>query len=469
MIRILSATVHTLPLRTRLPFRYGIVTVHQFEHCFVRVQVEVDGVAATGIAADCLAPKWFTKNPDTPIDQDVAEMKQVIAAACALAENAGGAATVFELWHRIYDDFLTANAPTPPLLLSFGVSLIERAVIDAFCRATRTTFADAVRENRLGVVLGAIHPDLQGREPAELLPALPLRRIAVRHTVGLIDPLESTSIEPPVMDDGLPQTLEACIRAYGLTHFKIKLCGDGARDRARLVDVAEVIQRNCRNYAFTLDGNENYHTVEAFRAAWQQIAAAPELGNFLCQLLFVEQPLHRDVALSEATGEALSAWIDRPAIIIDESDGELNSLRVALACGYTGTSHKNCKGVFKGIANACLAITNGALISGEDLCNVGPVALTQDLAVMATLGIAHVERNGHHYFCGLSMFPHELQASMAKAHSDLYRWHERHFATLDVRHGAINLSSVVDAPFGYASTVLPQALFADGAMLEARP
>ena len=28
------------------------------------------------------------------------------------------------------------------------------------------------------------------------------------------------------------------------------------------------------------------------------------------------------------------------------------------------------------------------MMSGEDLCNVGPVALQQDLAVMAALGIA---------------------------------------------------------------------------------
>jgi hypothetical protein len=481
MIRVLSATLHTLPMRTRLPFRYGIVTLREIEHCFVRVLAAVDGVEATGIAADGLAPKWFTKNPATTIEHDVAEMKQVIAAACAQAESIGQAETVFEFWQRLYALSTQPSQRSEPcegsprLLLSFGASLVERALIDAFCRAKGETLAQAVRNNALGIWLDAIHPELSGREPHELLPTRPLRRIAARHTVGLIDPLtDSSAVSPPtagesveLSDDGLPVSLEACIRVYGLTHFKIKLGGDAAHDLARLRDVAAVIQRNCRDYAFTLDGNEQYQTAEAFRDAWHAVTSTPSLQTFLRHLIFVEQPLHRDVALSEATGEALLRWADRPAIIIDESDADLDSLRVALARGYAGASHKNCKGVFKGIANGCLAQApspslspegRGVLISGEDLSNVGPVALTQDLAVMATLGITHVERNGHHYFKGLSMFPRELQTQMVTQHGDLYRWHASGFATLNVCEGGIDIGSVADAPFGYDLTLDPGRL-----------
>ncbi len=469
MIRILSAAFYTMPMRTRLPFRYGIVTLREIEHCFVRVLALVDGVEVTGIAADGLAPKWFTKNPDTSIEHDVAEMKQVIASACAIAEHLGEAATVFDLWRRMYAEQTqpSRGLPLPGLLLSFGVSLVERALIDAFCRARGETFAQAVRSNSLGIQLGAVHLELNGCEPHALLPKQPLPRIVARHTVGLIDPLAPSPSFPQdeegveyAVDDGLPRSLEACIRAYGLTHFKIKLCGDASRDLARLGAVANVIQKNCRDYAFTLDGNEQYKTVEHFHEAWRAIANAPQLHDFMRHLIFVEQPLHRDVALCDATGEALRAWHARPSIIIDESDGDLDSLRVALACGYTGTSHKNCKGVFKGIANRCYAQAltptlscragEGVLISGEDLCNVGPVALTQDLAVMATLGITHVERNGQHYFRGLSMFSRNVQSQIVTRHADLYRWHAGDFATLNMQAGAIDIGSVVDAPFGYA-------------------
>jgi len=96
---------------------------------------------------------------------------------------------------------------------------------------------------------------------------------------------------------------------------------------------------------------------------------------------------------------ALRAWPDRPRLIIDESDGALGDLPRALALGYAGTSHKNCKGIVKGIANACLLEKRRrsgerVVLTGEDLCNLGPVALLQDLAMTALLGIEHVERNG---------------------------------------------------------------------------
>ena len=43
----------------------------------------------------------------------------------------------------------------------------------------------------------------------------------------------------------------------------------------------------------------------------------------------------------------------------------------------------------------------GAFVCGEDLTTVPTVALEQDLALHAALGITHLERNGHHYFAGL--------------------------------------------------------------------
>ena len=88
------------------------------------------------------------------------------------------------------------------------------------------------------------------------------------------------------------------------------------------------------------------------------------------------------------------------------------------------------------------------ILSGEDLANVGPVALLQDLAVMASLGIPHVERNGHHYFQGLSAFPGDMQNGVLANHGDLYRKHDAGFPTLAISDGAISVESVIGAPFG---------------------
>jgi hypothetical protein len=407
-----------------------------------------------------LPPKWFTKNPDTSFSVDLEEMFAVIRNACSLAEDAGPAETVFDFWRNLYSAQAEWAESTsfPPLLWAFGVSLVERALIDAFCRSHALPFERALRTNQFGIRLGAIHEELSNLEPAAILPAKASRSIRARHTVGLTDPLTDVEIaDEDRLRDGLPQSLEASILAYGLNHLKIKLWGDVEKDLDRLGKIAELLEKHVgKGYAFTLDGNEQYTDIASFREVWDGLISEPALSGFMQGLLFVEQPLRRDVALSPEVSRELQNWVNRPPLIIDESDGTLTSSVEALACGYSGTSHKNCKGVFKGIANACLLANRKRLdpdgdyvLSSEDLANVGPVAMLQDLAVLASLGVSHAERNGHHYFSGLSMYPSQIQGDVLKNHQTLYRRHDSGYPTLDVHDGSLNLDSVVDAPFGY--------------------
>ena len=169
-------------------------------------------------------------------------------------------------------------------------------------------------------------------------------------------------------------------------------------------------------------------------------------------LLFAEQPVHRNQALQESVKHELRSWPDAPPIIIDESDAELTSFPVARSLGYSGTSHKNCKGIMKGLVN-CASIRQAnqqgeqLIMSAEDLGNVGPVALLQDLAVVAMLGIPHVERNGHHYFAGLSMFPSQIQQEMLKHHGDIYG-QRADFVALSPQRGMLSMESINAAPFG---------------------
>lgn len=465
-ITIKQTGLHILNMRTRMPFRYGIAAMTVLPHIFLEIELEIDGYRHTGIASEGLPPKWFTKNPDTSFEDDLAEMLQVIKTACMFARQIRRSDTVFDLWHLIYNKQRqwASSEGYPSLLWSFGVSLVERALIDAFCRASQTPFSTVIHENRMGIDLGEIYPQLAGKQPSDLLPAQPLSSLIVRHTVGLSDPLTEAQISAKErLDDGLPQSLAAAIQAYGLTHFKLKLSGDQTKDLVRLTQIAEVIEQKAGNdYAFTLDGNEQYRRIASFKEFWHTLQAEQQLSGFMRHLLFVEQPLHRDIALNETVCEALQTWDDRPPIIIDESDGQLDSLQTALGCGYAGTSHKNCKGVIKGIANACLIAhlqqtdpSRTYIISGEDLANVGPVALLQDLAVMATLGIRHVERNGHHYFSGLRMLPRQLQEQVLTFHPDLYRRHLQGFPTLNIQHGQIQIGSVITAPFGVGFTLDP--------------
>jgi hypothetical protein len=404
---------------------------------------------AVGYSADNLPPKWFTKDPGQPYEDEKREMLDVIRHACRVAVEAGERGSVFELWRDVYEGqkAWATEAGYPPLLWNFGVSLVERCLIDAWCRAAGMPFHEAVRSGALGGV------------KMDFLPAEPLRELTVRHTVGLTDPLTDEEIPGGEgLCDGLPQSLLASIRAYGLNHFKIKLSGDVNRDGARLRRLAELLGTECTAYAYTLDGNENFQSLDSLQSLWEPLVFEavgcrymnPHLFGFVASVIFVEQPLHRDVALSEDTGRQMREWEGRPRIIIDESDADLGTLERAIELGYAGTSHKNCKGVFKSLYNATrVALEQDALVlSAEDLTNVGPIALPQDLHVAATLGIGHLERNGQHYFRGLSVFPESVQGQVMAAHPDLYRMHERGFGTLDIRGGRIEVGSVVRGPFG---------------------
>lgn len=458
-IRLLDCRCHVVRMRTRFPFHYGIAAMTAVPHVIFRAEFEIGGRPAVGFSADGLPPKWFTKDPGTTFDQDLPGLIGAIASAWAGAREAGGADSFFDWWWRLYQaqDDWAARSGQPGLLAHLGTSLVERAGLDALCRSLGKPAAAAVADGDLGLRLGELHPELVGVDAGEAL-----RRgwsgdpgLLVRHTVGLADPLTEEEIpERERVADGLPRSLEACIRAYGLRYFKVKLSGDFDRDGTRLRRLAGLLGRVSPDFRFTLDGNEQYRTVAAFREQWDRHRAEPDLRTFLSapRLLFVEQPVHRDEALAGHVAADLAGWGDAPPLIIDESDGSIEAARRALDLGYAGASHKNCKGLVKGLATACLLRCRAGQVplihSGEDLANVGPVALLQDLAMMRLLGIDHVERNGHHYFRGLGAFGAEVNRRVRESHGDLYTALDDGTATLAIRDGGIALGSVAAAPFG---------------------
>ena len=444
--------------RTRFPFRYGIASMTEVPHLFVRTKVTVAEKSSFGLSSEGLPPKWFTKNPATTFEQDLPEMLQVISHAAKLAERiAQSPVSFFEFWRELsrqQSNWADARH-TASLLASLGVSLIERAALDGLCRVAGEPLHRMVAANTLGLRLGEVHGELGAAQPRELLPAAPLASCFVRHTVGLGDPLSPADIPPNErVNDGLPQDLESSIREYGLRYFKVKLFADAERDLVRLRELTRLLEQGAgEKYVVTLDGNENFKSIEMFRDFCQKASADPAVQKLWRRIIFVEQPVHRDRALSEDVGPALRAWPDRPPLIIDESDGAIGDLPRALALGYAGASHKNCKGIVKGIANACLLekrrrVGERVVLTGEDLCNLGPVALLQDLAMMALLNIEHVERNGHHYYRGLNLWPADWQDTALAAHGDLYTRHRDGFVCLKIREGRVTLGTVNSAPLG---------------------
>src|SRR4051812_39943422 len=128
-IRVLNTRLYVHDLVARMPFRYGIATMTHLPHLMIGVDVEIDGTIHQGQAAENLAPKWFTKDPNTTVEQDVEQMLGVIRSACRLAREIRASVSVFSWWRELYDAQLAASAQRgePPLLAGLGASLVERA------------------------------------------------------------------------------------------------------------------------------------------------------------------------------------------------------------------------------------------------------------------------------------------------------------------------------------------------------
>lgn len=457
-VSVSSTAFHVLDLERRMPFHFGNVEVTHDPQLSLEIELVVDGEEQCGVAMGGLIPSWFFKNPSMAPADGFRAMIAVFWSAADIARSLEPEPTPFDLWQTLYERQREWASDTdyPSLLWSYGVSLVEQAVIDAYCRHHSVSFGQTVRDGELGIDLGAVYDELEDEDPGALLPETPRQQTAVRHTVGLTDPLTDADLFPSDrLDDGLPQTLADYVREDGVDHFKIKLSGDRECDAQRLQRIGDVLSDlGLSEYLCTVDANEGYPSATEFKRQWETHAADPDLAGLLECVAYVEQPLRRDDAFTDETRSVFTSWEDAPPIIIDESDGRLRSARRALEHGYAGTSHKNCKGVFKGVVNACLMASRNAreegthVISTEDLTTVGPIELQHDFAVTATIGADHVERNGHHYFRGLSAFPEEMQATALDHHGDLYRRHEDGFVMLAIDDGTVDLTSTVEAPYG---------------------
>jgi hypothetical protein len=420
-----------------------------------RVELETDAGEAVGHSSDLLVPKWFEKDPQKSLRQDV---EGLMASARAAAEQArvSESETVFDLWWRTWRARVASQpfAATDRLLRGFGVALVERAVIDAACRAAGLSFFQAAKQDLFGIRPESVHPELDGWSLADSLPAAPSRSVALRHTIGLVDHLRSADVpDAERVGDGLPEAFEEDVRAYGLSWFKLKLGGDRAVDLERSLTFAELVRELVGEGArITVDGNEQFSDLAPLVSFLSELDGHTA-GRFLLErLVCIEQPLPRGVSFEESARDGLAALHEIAPVIIDEADADPGALPRALELGYSGVSVKNCKGVLRALLARGLCERHGGFQSAEDLTNLGVLALQQDLATVATLGLEHVERNGHHYFHGLGHLPEREVRGAAERHPELWR-RDGSTTSLRVEDGRLDLSGLDVPGYGYACEI----------------
>ena len=445
----------------RIPFRYGNSCLTRCPQAVLFATIEVDGSPTTGFAGDCLPPGWFDKSAGKGFDDQIADMLRSTEKAIeAFSSTLSQPKTFFEGWDESYriQQAWGREEGLPSLLASFGFSLVERAVMDGMARQAGVSFHQAVHENLYDIRAAEVFPELGGLELPQWLPAVAKTSMFVRHTIGLSDPLTVSEIpQGERLEDGSPQALEEYVTETGTSYFKVKVTNDLESDLGRLEAIASIVEKHRGNdYQVTLDGNEQYQDPAEFDQLVDRIRRSVALTRFWANVLVVEQPLPRSIALDSSYTSGIRTLSKSKPVIIDESDGELRDYSRAIECGYRGVSSKSCKGVVKALLNAGLTWKMNQeggkgqyVMTGEDLCCVGIIPVQADLCLAATLGLDHVERNGHHFHPGLKYLTPEQQEKALDAHSDLYRRRGDRVAPY-VRDGSFHIASLQCVGFGFS-------------------
>jgi hypothetical protein len=203
--------LHERPVRLRLPFRFGVVTLTECPQAFAHVRIELPTAAAAwGGAAELMAPKWFDKNLALSNEDNFEQLRSVLRRRAPPTCPTAAPDTAFGHFARHHDPHQAACAARGfnPLLASYGPALLDRAVLDALCRALGVSFYAAVRANLPGI--GGAPRAVRRLRLAAFLAGLQPAAIAARHTVGLVDAITAADLQHPV-DDGLPETLEQVV------------------------------------------------------------------------------------------------------------------------------------------------------------------------------------------------------------------------------------------------------------------
>ncbi len=421
--------------------------------CHVRLVVKNEaGEASFGCAADRLSVRWLDKRPGRSKALKLRELVALIEWAGRQYLSQTQFDTPFALWRRCHPAIMQAGRQQgqEPLTASFASALLERAVLDGVSRLAGQSLFEMLIDERVGFEPAAIHAELKSFRLAEQLRRGPQTQLIIRHTVGAFDPLTAADWPPDKrLDDGLPETVEEYIRRDGIHYFKVKITGDEAADLRRLARLWEIMPYQ-RQPVITLDANEAFDDLERF-AGFVKRLEKEQLGLFQ-HILYIEQPLPRRLALEPQAGRWIREIGRRKPVIIDESDGTLDALPRALELGYAGTSHKNCKGFFKSLLNLGLVLHHfdpqrPLLLSAEDLQNLPLVPLHQDFVSVGILGLAHCERNGHHYNFGLALLSDKDKQSAIRRHPDLYQRRGDEWF-LHVRDGRVDCGSLQCPGFG---------------------
>lgn len=443
-VRVVGTELYLLPIRTRVPLKFGTETLESVTCARVALTVEdASGRRVVGWGETPLSVQWVwpSQSPYEARHEALKAFCTRLVDAWAGFDASGHAMEVGYQFQRQVLDALRAqfNAasgiePMPLLAGLVCCSPFDLALHDAYGRMAGRPVYDTYDAAHLSKDLShyltpAEGSDVSfaGRYPSDYLVAAPPTRMPVWHLVGGLDPLDKGDLRGDEPDDGYPVLLGDWIDADGLRCLKIKLRGtDADWDHQRLVKVGRIAIDHGAAW-LTTDFNCTVTDPAYVNAILDKLR--DEHPRVYGMILYVEQPFPYDLEANRIDVHSVAA---RKPLFMDESAHDWEHVRLGRSLGWTGVALKTCKTQTGALLSLCWAKAHGMTLMVQDLTNP-MLAMPPHVLLAAHAGtIMGVEANGMQFYPRAS-------AAEERVHPGLYRR----------RDGHLDLSTLSGPGFGY--------------------
>ncbi len=439
-IRVRAAMPYYLPVKTRVPLKFGAQVVERALCARVKVRVEdAAGRSAEGWGETPLSVAWVW-----PSSLSWDERESRMRAFCdrlareVVASDAGG--HPMELGdafhrHRLHELLAEENrgrepdAHMPHLAALVCHSLFDLAIYDAYGQLHQRPVFDMLGEEWLSTDLAHFldgDAAFTGQRPAQYL--RPRQNpLPVWHLVGGLDPIDASDLTGAEPNDGYPILLRDWIRTDGLRCLKVKLRGnDAAWDYERMVRIGQMAIEECCTWL-----SADFNCTVADPAYVTEICdrLLAEHPRIYAMTLYIEQPFPYDLEANRIDVRAVSA---RKPLFLDESAHDWRFVRLGRELGWSGVALKTCKTLTGALLSLCWARAHGMTLMVQDLTNP-MLAIIPHVQLAAHAGtIQGVE-------CNAMQFYPDASLPEARIHPGLYRR----------RSGVLDLSTLTGPGFGY--------------------
>ncbi|GMW01931.1 MAG: hypothetical protein AMXMBFR84_30670 [Candidatus Hydrogenedentota bacterium] len=453
-VRVTGATLYFLPVKTRVPLKFGTEALTHVTVARVRIRVcDAQGRQADGWSETPLSVQWVW-----PGAVAYETRHEALKSFCRILTKAwpasGHCGHPLEVGHAFIESDLTRLAaefneahpghePMPHLAALVCCSPFDIALHDAYGNLQGLPVYQTYNRNFMSLDLAGFltpeegsHVSFAGRYPSDYLVGPESTTLPAWHLVGGLDPLDESELTGSEPDDGYPVLLRDWIERDGLRCLKVKLRGnDMPWDYDRLVRVG-AIAVECGCHWITAD----FNCIVTEPAYVNEILDRLMLDHprLYGMILYVEQPFPYDLEAHQIDVHSVSA---RKPLFMDESAHDWRLIRLGRELGWTGVALKTCKTQTGAILSLCWAKAHGMTLMVQDLTNPMIAQIPHVLLAAHAGTIMGVETNAMQFYPNASSVE-------AEVHPGLYTR----------RGGVVDWSTVTGPGFGYRIEAIPRIL-----------